>query len=131
MKMKIRAILQGHLSEINDDIETVWEGVGSEPNLPYQSVFLNISSSLTSAISDKPKSQETGFLQVTLYYQSGRGTLEIEERANQIRQHFYGKSFAKKGVQVVIHSPPQIGGTYLNDNILALPVTINFTAYEL
>ncbi|MGC6360462.1 phage tail terminator-like protein [Bisgaard Taxon 45] len=130
MKMTIRKILQSHLMKITD-IESTWEGVESEPNLPYQSVFLNISSSLTSAISDKPKSKETGFLQVTLYYQSGKGTLEIEEKANQIRQHFYGRSFTKKGIQVVIHNPPQIGGTYLQDNILALPITINFTAYEL
>ncbi|MDY0633776.1 phage tail terminator-like protein [Pasteurella multocida] len=130
MKAKIRAILQGHLAKISD-IETAWEGVESVLNLPYQSVFLNISNALTGAISDKPKAQETGFLQVTLYYSSGKGTAEIEEKASQIRQHFYGKSFAKKGVQVVIHSPPQIGGTYLNDNILVLPVTINFTAYEL
>ncbi|HDR1324110.1 TPA: hypothetical protein QB381_001584 [Pasteurella multocida] len=130
MKAKIRAILQSHLAKISD-IETAWEGVENVLNLPYQSVFLNISSTLTGAISDKPKAQETGFLQVTLYYSSGKGTAEIEEKASQIKQHFYGKSFTKKGVQVVIHSPPQIGGTYLNDNILALPVTINFTAYEL
>ncbi|MCW4596828.1 DUF4128 domain-containing protein [Pasteurella multocida subsp. multocida] len=130
MKAKIRAILQSHLAKING-IETAWEGVVSTPNLPYQSVFLNISSTLTGAIGDKPKAQETGFLQITLYYQSGKGTAEIEKKASQIRQHFYGKSFTKNGVQVVIHSPPQIGGTYLNDNILALPVTINFTAYEL
>ncbi|AWY03331.1 TPA: hypothetical protein R4328_001426 [Pasteurella multocida] len=130
MKAKIRAILQGHLAKISD-IETAWEGVESVLNLPYQSVFLNISNALTGAISDKPKAQETGFLQVTLYYSSGKGTAEIEEKASQIKQHFYGKSFTKKGVQVVIHSPPQIGGAYLNDNILALPVTINFTAYEL
>ncbi|HDR0635843.1 phage tail terminator-like protein [Pasteurella multocida] len=130
MKAKIRAILQGHLAKISD-IETAWEGVENVLNLPYQSVFLNISSTLTGAICDKPKAQEVGFLQVTLYYPSGKGTAEIEEKAVEIRHHFYGKSFTRKGVQVVIHSPPQIGGTYLKDNILALPVTINFTAYEL
>lgn len=130
MKAIIRSILQSHLTELGK-FNTAWEGVNNKVELPYQSVFLNISTTTTSTISDRPKATETGFLQVTLHYPLGNGTKEIEQRAVDIRRHFYGQSLIDEGVQVVIHTPPQIHGTYLMDDKLALPITVNFTAYEL
>lgn len=130
MKAKTRAILQAHLVKLGK-FNTAWEGVKNSPPLPYQEVWLNVSSSSTGAISDKPHAVDSGFLQVTLYYPSGNGTKEIESKASEIRRHFYGKSIEKEGVQVVIHSPPQIGGIFLIDDKLALPITVNYSAYEL
>lgn len=130
MKQKVRSILQKHLDGLGK-FNTAWEGVKSIPKLPYQTVYLNISTSETGAISDRPLAEETGFLQVTLFYESGSGTKAIEDRATLIRDRFYGQSFTKDRVQVVIHKPPNIGGIFLIDDKLALPVTINFTAYEL
>lgn len=130
MKAIIRSILQTHLTELGK-FNTAWEGVDNKVKLPYQSVFLNVSSSTTATIADRPLSQETGFLQVTLFYPMGKGTKAIEQRASDIRSHFYGLSVIEEGVQVVIHSPPHIGGTFLTDDKLALPITIYFTAYEL
>lgn len=130
MKAIIRSILQNHLVELGK-FNTAWEGVNNAVKLPYQAVFLNISSSQTSTIADRPLATETGFLQVTLFYPLGNGTKAIEQRAGEIRQHFYGLSIIEDGVQVVVHSPPQIAGAFLTDDKLALPITINFTAYEL
>lgn len=130
MKAIIRSILQTHLTELGK-FNTAWEGVDNQVKLPYQAVFLNISTSQTSSISDRTLSTETGFLQVTLFYPMGKGTKAIEQRASDIRSHFYGLSVIEDGVQVVIHSPPRIGGTFLTDDKLALPITIYFTAYEL
>lgn len=130
MKSTIRSILQNHLTDLGK-FNTAWEGVNNLVKLPYQSVFLNISTSTTSAIADRPLATETGFFQVTLFYPLGKGTKAIEQRASEIRQHFYGLSQIEEGVQVVVHAPPQIGGTFLTDDKLALPITINFTAYEL
>lgn len=130
MKATIRAILQTHLIDLGR-FNTAWEGVNNKVSLPYQSVSLTISTSTTSSIADCPRSTETGFLQIILFYPIGQGTRAIEERASEIRQHFYGQNFIDNGVQVVVHSPPLLGGTFLSDDKLALPITINFTAYEL
>lgn len=130
MITEIRSILQMHLIAI-DDFNTAWEGIESKVKLPYQSVYLQPAASITTAIGNKPKSTDTGYLQVTLYYPTNKGTQEITERAELIRNHFYGLNVVKNDVQVVIHSPPQIGGIFLNDGNLALPITINYTAYQL
>lgn len=130
MKAKVRSILQTHLTELGD-FNTAWEGVKNTPALPYQTVWLNVSTSSTGAISNRPHGECTGFLQVTLYYPAGRGTKAIEERAERIMTHFYGLSTIKDGVQIVIHSPPVIGGIFLNDDKLAQPITINYSAYQL
>ncbi|MCK3657222.1 hypothetical protein A4G18_00430 [Pasteurellaceae bacterium Pebbles2] len=130
MKTDIRSILQSHLVTLGE-YNTAWEGVKNTPTLPYQSVWLNISTGVTGAISNAPKAIETGFFQVTLYSEAGLGTRKIEERAELIRNHFYGQSLAQNGTQVVIHTPPVIGGVFLQDDKLVLPITINFTAYEL
>ncbi|WP_337678114.1 phage tail terminator-like protein [Rodentibacter pneumotropicus] len=130
MKAKVRSILQTHLADLGE-FNTAWEGINNSPKLPYQTVWLTISTAQTGAISSKPHSKETGFMQVTLHYPAGNGTQDIEERASQIRKHFYGQSFIQENVQVVILSPPLIGGIFLSDDKLALPITINFTAYEL
>ncbi len=130
MKQKVRSVLQKHLEALGK-FNTAWEGVKTAPKLPYQTVYLNISASETGAISDRPLAEEVGFFQVMLFYESGMGTKSIEDRADIIRNHFYGQSFTKDGVQIVIHKPPNIGGVFLNDDKLALPITINFTAYEL
>lgn len=130
MKAIIRSILQTHLTELGK-FNTAWEGGNNQVTLPYQSVFLNISTTMTSTISDRPLAEESGFLQVTLFYPLGNGTRAIEQRASEIRQHFYGLSFIDDGVQIVVHSPPQINNTFIIDDKLALPITINFTAYEL
>ena len=130
MKSTIRAILQSHLIDLGK-FNTAWEGVNNKVKLPYQSVFLNLSSTITATISDRPLARETGFLQVTLHYPLGNGTKAIEQKADEIRQHFYGKSFIEEGVQLVIHTPPHLGGARLIDDKLVMPITINFTAYEL
>lgn len=130
MKAIVRQVLQQHLVEL-DTFNTAWEGVKNEPNLPYQFVYLTVSAAQTSTISEKPLATETGFMQITLFYELNQGTYEIEQRASLIRQHFYGQSFIQDNVQVVIHSPPLIAGTFLNEDKLALPVTIYYTAYQL
>lgn len=130
MKQTIRSLLQKHLVDLGK-FNTAWEGVNTIPKLPYQSVYLNVSTSDTGAISNKPHALDAGFLQVTLFYALGSGTKAIEDRATSIRNHFYGKSFLKDGIQVVIHTPPVIGGALTVDDKLAVPVTINFKAYEL
>ncbi|QPB42225.1 phage tail terminator-like protein [Rodentibacter haemolyticus] len=130
MKAKVRSILQAHLIDL-DKFNTAWEGVNNDLSLPYQTVWLSLMSAATGAISSRPHAVETGLLQITLYYAAGNGTQEIEERASLIREHFYGQSLIDDNVQVVIHSPPIIGGIFLNDDKLALPITINYSAYEL
>lgn len=130
MKQKIRRILEQHLVKF-DNFPTAWEGVKFEPKGNYQAVFLSINSANTSTISDKPLSTETGFLQLTLFFDNGQGTKVIEQRASQLRQHFYGLNVLEPHIQLVIHHPPQIGGIFLSGNSLALPITISFTAYEL
>lgn len=130
MKLIVRSILQAHLLDLGK-FNTAWEGVKNEPALPYQSVYLNVSSSTTTAISDKPLATETGFLQITLFYETGQGTFAAEERASLIRQHFYGQSFIQDNVQVVIDNPPLVAGAFLDEDKLALPITIYYSAYQL
>lgn len=130
MKQVIRSVLQKHLADLGK-FNTAWEGVKVAPKLPYQSVYLNVSTSETGAISDRPHAMDSGFFQVTLFYELGQGSKAIEDRATAIRKHFYGKSFIKDGVQIVIHEPPVIGGLFIVDDKVSLPLTINFKAYEL
>ncbi|MDD7545575.1 phage tail terminator-like protein [Actinobacillus porcinus] len=130
MKQAIRGILQGHLVDLGK-FNTAWEGVNNQVALPYQSVYLSVSTADTATISDKPLAVETGFLQVTLFYPNGKGTASIEARAALIRDHFYGQSIIDEDIQVVIHQPPMLGGIFLVDDKLALPITIHYTAYEL
>lgn len=130
MITEIRSILQTHLIALGD-FNTAWEGIENKITLPYQSVYLQPVSSITTAIGDKPKFTDTGYLQVTLYYPTNNGTQDITARAERIRYHFYGLNIVKNNIQVVIHSPPQIGGIFLNDGCLTLPMTINYTAYQL
>ncbi|MDY4280862.1 MAG: phage tail terminator-like protein [[Pasteurella] mairii] len=130
MKSKVRSILQSHLVKLGK-FNTAWEGVNNPVTTPYQSVWLNVSASMTGAISDRPHGEIIGFLQVTLFYPMGEGTKRIEDRAELIRDHFYGLSSTEENIQVVIHSPPVIGGVFLRDDKLALPITINYSAYEL
>lgn len=130
MIAEIRSLLQTHLAKL-DKFSTAWEGVQNDVKLPYQSVFLQPITANTTSIGDEPKATESGFLQITLFFPSGKGTQQITERADLLRQHFYGQNLIKNNVQVVIHSPPQIGGIFLNDGTLALPITINYTAYQL
>lgn len=130
MKPQIRRILESHLAKL-DAFPTAWEGVKTEPKLPYQAVYLSVNTAKTSTISDKPLATETGFLQLTLFFDNGQGTKAIEQRASQLRQHFYGLSVVESHIQLIIHHPPQIGRLFLSGNSLALPITISFTAYEL
>lgn len=130
MKPQIRRILESHLAKL-DTFPTAWEGVKTEPKLPYQAVYLSVNTAKTSTISDKPLATETGFLQLTLFFDNGQGTKAIEQRASQLRQHFYGLSVVESHIQLIIHHPPQIGGLFLSGNSLALPITIPFTAYQL
>lgn len=130
MRQTIRAILQCHLADF-DPFPTAWEGVNGDFSAPYQSVWLNTSTSETGTIADKPKAKETGFLQVTLYYPSGNGTQAIEAHAAALRQYFYGLSVIEDNVQVVVQSPPLVANVQRLDNLLALPITINYSAYEL
>lgn len=130
MKAKIRAVLQQHLLALNP-FNTAWEGVSNQPKLPYQSVFLTTSTSETQGIADRPLATETGFLQITLFYPIGQGTANIEQRAERIRQHYFGRSLIYENVQIIINHPPLVGGVYLVDEKLALPITINYSAYEL
>ncbi len=111
MKQIIRSVLQTHLNQLGQ-FNTAWEGVLNTPKLPYQTLHLTISSSDTGAISDRPHAEELGFLQLTLFYEAGLGTKAIEERATAIRRHFYGQSFIKDNVQIIIHKPPLIGGIF-------------------
>ena len=103
MKLQIRRILESHLAKL-DAFPTAWEGVKTEPKLPYQAVYLTVNTAKTSTISDKPLATETGLLQLTLFFDNGQGTKAIEQRASQL---------------------------FLSGNSLALPITIPFTAYQL
>lgn len=130
MRQIVRMVLQRHLADF-DTFPTAWEGINSNFTAPYQSVWLNTSTSETGSITDKPKAKETGFLQVTLFYPMGNGTRLIEERASELRRHFYGLSVIEDNVQVVVQSPPLVASVQRLDNLLALPITINYSAYEL
>lgn len=130
MRQIVRMVLQRHLADF-DTFPTAWEGVNGDFSAPYQSVWLNTSTSETGTIADKPKAKETGFLQVTLFYPMGEGTQRIEERASELRQYFYGFSIIEENVQVVVQSPPLVANVQRLDNLLALPITINYSAYEL
>lgn len=130
MKSTVRGILQRHLLALGE-FNTAWEGVKNEPALPYQAVFLNVSTTQTSTISSKPLATDMGFLQITLFYPNNEGTFAIEERASQLRTHFYGQVFIEGTVQIVIDQPPLVAGVFLNEDKLALPITIYYTAYQL
>lgn len=130
MRITVRSILQNCLLELGK-FETAWEGVKSTPKLPYQAVHFMPISSTTNAIGNKPYARESGILQITLFYPTGKGTKQIEQRAELIRNHFFGQSLIEDNIQVVISEPPLIGAIFVNDDKLALPITIYFNAYEL
>lgn len=130
MKQKIRRILESHLVDL-DNFSTAWEGVTHPSTLPYQSIYLTISSTETGTIGSRGLAEESGFLQINLFFPNGEGSGKIEARAEQLREHFYGLSLIDDGIQVITHQPPLIGGLFLSGNSLALPITIYFTAYEL
>jgi len=130
MKPKIRQRLESHLAKF-DTFPTAWEGVKVEPVLPYQAVHLTMTSAKTGTISQRGLAEEQGFLQITLFYPVGLGMKDIEQRASDLRAYFYGWNTIANNLQLVIHSPPLIGGAFLSGNAIALPITINFTAYEL
>lgn len=130
MRPIIRSVLEQHLTELNP-FNTVWEGIIEDFPLPYQTVHLTTSTSETATIGNTPKTTETGFLQVTLYYPLDRGTKAIEQRASDIRHHFFGHSWIEEDVQIIVHQPPLVSSLIRQDNALVLPVTVYYTAYQL
>jgi hypothetical protein len=130
MRKTVRAVLQRHLANF-DDFPTAWEGITGNFTAPFQQVWLNTSTSETGAIGEQPKAKESGFLQITLYFPLGQGTGEMEDRATALQAYFYGAVWVENGVQVMITAPPLIAGVQRLDNLLALPITINYTAHQL
>lgn len=131
MNKLIRKILLTHFTKLETDFQTIFEGVKTTPKLPYQSLYLQPTTSSTRAISDRPHAEFNGYLQITLNVALGAGTAMFDEQADLISQHFYGQTFIEQGLQLVIQQPPQIGGIFFSEGHLAMPITVYYTAFQL
>lgn len=109
---------------------TAWEGVAFDPvaGVPHQQV------TLLPATPDNPTFgdghyREIGFIQVTLFYPRGFGTLGIMTRAELIKSTFpRGSSFSSNGVVVHIPRTPVILSSGVQDESLVAIVKIQYYA---
>lgn len=131
MTKLIRKILLNHLNALKQGFTTVYETLSTRPSLPYQTVYLQQTQATTGAISTRPHAEKHGYLQITLYVKANQGTADVDEQADRLTQHFYGFSHIEQGWQIMIDSPPLVGGLYAENGVMACPITIYFTAYEL
>ncbi|MDP8184407.1 phage tail terminator-like protein [Phocoenobacter skyensis] len=133
MNKLIRFLLLNHLDELDSKFKILYEGVVNSLNLPCQTVYLQPTSTTTSTIGTSAKATDKGYLQVTLHCENNKGTSLLDEQADRIRRHFYQATLIDKNqnLQIIIDNPPLTGGIFFVDGHLAMPITINYTAYEL
>lgn len=109
---------------------TAWDNVqfNPVPSLPYQKVNVMFASPENPSFGGDHY-REIGFMQVSLLYPIGLGTLDIETRAELIRATFpRGASFEKDGVTVHIPRTPEIMNGMPVDESYAIPIRIPFYA---
>jgi hypothetical protein len=107
-----------------------WEGVAFEPvaGVPYQKVNVLYATPINSTLGTSHY-REHGYLQVSLYYPTNMGTVDVVTRAELIRSTFpRGASFSNGGVVVNIDKTPAILPGLVESETFAMAVMIPYRA---
>lgn len=107
-----------------------WEGVAFEPvaGVPYQKVHMLYASPMNPTMGDGHY-REQGYLQISLYYPTNMGTLDVVTRAELIRSTFpRGASFSNDGVEVNIDKTPEFIPGVVESETYAMAVRIQYRA---
>lgn len=107
-----------------------WEGVAFEPvaGVPYQKVNALYATPQNPTMGGG-HTRETGYIQISLYYPTNLGTVDVLTRAELIRSTFpRGASFSNGGVVVSIDNTPAILPGVVESETYAMAVMIPYRA---
>ncbi len=127
-RANIRDSLEGKLKTIAPALSTAWEHKKFTPvtGVPYQRA------NILYADTNNPSAginmhREKGVFQITLAYPMGKGSKNIEARADLVRAAFKrGLTVTKNGVNTVVESPPSIETLPDEKDRAVVIVKINF-----
>lgn len=123
----IRQALEQRLVAMVPALELAAQNVDASPDLdlPYQASTLLVADPDNTVFG--PAYQERGILQVTLCYPLGEGTINVEARAQAVRDWFpRGLSLANGAIVTTIERTPTIGPGLPTDTEYQLPVRIRW-----
>lgn len=132
--ISIRRALETAITDITPSIETSWENVSFNPinDIPYQIVNLFFSTPVNPTIGGAGNTiltRQQGFIQITLVYPLGTGTVSLETRAELIKTSFKrGSSFINSGQTVIIKNTPEISNVGRDADRWRINVKIPFYA---
>lgn len=128
----IKSILQSRLYAM-PEIQTAWENTqNNDLNTPYQRVFFLGAAPIVRGFSERVHSGLNGIMQVSLYYEAGKGTGDIDARIEAIRQQFYaGWNEVKDGWQVIIQKLASASSGDVLDGEYVVHVSVHYQAFEL
>lgn len=129
-QIAVRAAFETALAALTPAIATDFENanfVKPGPSTPYQSVKLLF------AKPENPEMgtgyRELGYMQVTLFYPLGVGTLVAATRAKLLRDTFVkNTSLTNSGVVVTVNATPEIATGSPDDDRWMIPVKVPFHA---
>jgi hypothetical protein len=128
--LSIRQALEEKLKTITPAIDTAWEQKKYTPKIgrPYQSAYLLLADPENPSMGNGMYRQR-GVFQVTLTYPLGRGSKDIETRADLLRTTYYrGLTLTEDSVNVVIEKTPAISHQPNEDAYAIKIVKIEFFA---
>lgn len=128
----IRQFFEPALALITDKtlIDTAFENTQFEPTdgKPWQQVWLMMGT-VENPIMTPGFHRETGYLQITLNYPSGKGAKDAEARAGVIIAAFpRGRSFGAAKISLIVSPSPYASPGRADGNRWAIPVKIPFFA---
>jgi len=126
----VRIATRTHLETIANNIATDYEGDKFTPDndVPYQSVHLLTGSVDDFTISHDDNSQSHYILQITLKYPSQVGMFKIEEKAEDLIEHFKrGTKLTKNAIIINIDKTPTVTdlGVEGDRQIKAVSIVLN------
>ena len=107
----VRIATRTHLETIANNISTDYEGDKFEPtnDVPYQSIHLLTGVVDDFTLSHDDNSQSNYILQITLRYPSQAGMFKIEEKAEDLIDHFKrGTKLTKNDIIINIDKTPTV-----------------------
>jgi len=108
--VKIRQALETGLSTITPALATAYENVSYTPvtGIPYQTVYVIPNNPDNLTLGDS-LFFEKGYMQVSLKYPLGNGTVACATQAELVRQKFKrGATFTKDGISVWMNATPSV-----------------------
>lgn len=127
--IEIKRAAERHLNNLTPSVPTAWEGVSFTPTeILYQRVQFNIRPP-TDPVLGTGFHREQMTMQVFVVGPINKGTAEIINRAELIRNHFSkGLTMLEDGIRIHVLNTPQVTGTSVASDRVICPVLIELVA---